>query len=215
MRRSDEEFVTEVFRRRDAYVQEKRAGRRRILMRSIPVVICAVLLCFMLPQGFRDKGVNNEAYIPEMDGVSPENAGQVKGEEDVPEDGTFSDLPNAEDEFSPAIGKIISIRVQVQDMMNGMGTESLQSWHVTEEKALVKLLNVLGEWERTPIQENAPDEVSGRYYQVTLYDEAGTMHSYRLEGNAFYVGEHFWACLTEEQIDNFEAILKTLDTEEY
>lgn len=214
MRRSDEEFVTEVYRRRDAYVQEKQVGRKRILLRSIPVVICAVMLCLLLPKGFQDKSVNNEAYIPELDGVSSENAGQVKGEEDVPEDGTFSDLPNAEDEFSPAIGQIVSIDIQVQDMMNGIGVETLQSWQVTEEKALVMLLNMLGDFERTPVQDDFPGEESGTHYQIVLNDNDGNLHTYMLVGNAFYVGESFRACLTEEQLDAFEDVLKTLSTAE-
>ncbi len=151
MRRTDDAFLEAIYERRDAYEKKQREKRRRWLWKA-PVLLCAALLCLILPWRYLEMGGlssennaeidKNPEFMASQENVLDGNNG-ILGVPEDPEADVMTPTPVDVENASESLYKICALTIVLRSSENI--TEN-STWHITEENQLATFGQMVLSW---------------------------------------------------------------------
>lgn len=196
MRRTDNEFKAEVFRRSREY----RARQKKILKKTLAMVPC-VTVCLLgaflllVPMG------GSDTASAEMAVLDHEEMNQVY----QPEESPAAAEPNYSTSVTGDVGVIPSIRVYSQPESEQYDRE------FTDPKQIKAIMDAISEFYNSDAPEEMPEgfgDCNGMRYVILVTDENG-IHSFTLFNNGLYSEEEQgWVGVDKAAFDALEELIR-------
>lgn len=200
MRRNEEEFKAEIFRRCDRYKKEQHK-RRKIAAGISTSALCVLVVSAALI--FTNPSLN---FIPESTGLVSSEIAMGTENKDIygAVDNVITDKGDADD-FISSESSVISMDIELYE-----NSENSVK-HYTDSDKIAQIINCISSMEFSEFDGTVEESAAAYGFTITAVNEDGTTNKYAfIENGLLRENDGDWLKVDAEQAENLERLIKSL-----